>query len=75
MNANTRLAAQNSIANHTISGLIGALKTEKRKRNRGKRLNLLGEEDGGPQFFSPSRVLRAKTYSGEKEAQEQAERD
>ena len=75
MNANTRLAAQNSIANHTISGLIRALKTEKRKRNRGKRLNLLGEEDSGPQFFSPSQVLRAKAYSGEKRAQEQAERD
>ncbi len=74
MHANIRLAAQTSIANHTISGLIRALKVEKRKRNRGKRLNLVGEEDNGPQLFSPSRVLQALTYSDEKEAQEQAER-
>jgi hypothetical protein len=48
MHANTRLAAQNSIAQHTITRLIRALKTEKKKRNCGKRLNLVGEEDNGP---------------------------
>jgi hypothetical protein len=47
MNANTCLAAQHSIAQHTITGLIRALKTEKKKRNRGKQLNLVGEEDNG----------------------------
>jgi hypothetical protein len=74
MHANVRLAAANSIADHTIKGLVRALKVEKRKRNRGKRLNLVGEEDHGPQLFSPSEVLRAKAYSKEKETQEQAER-
>jgi hypothetical protein len=48
MHANTRLAAQNSIAQHTITGLIRAFKTEKKKRNRGKQLNLVSEEDNGP---------------------------
>jgi hypothetical protein len=33
------------------------------------------EEDNGPQFYSLSRVLCALLYAGEKEAQEQAERD
>ena len=28
--------------------LVETLKAEKQKRNRGKRLNLLGEEDNGP---------------------------
>jgi hypothetical protein len=73
--ANTRLAAQHSIDKHTITGLITALKHEKTKRRRGKRLNLVGEEDNGPQFYGPSEVLRAKSYASEKEAQEQAERD
>jgi hypothetical protein len=35
----------------------------------------VGEEDNGPQFHSPSRVHRAKAFAGEKEAEEQAERD
>jgi hypothetical protein len=52
--ANTRLAAQHSIDKHTITGLITALKHEKTKRCRGKGLNLAGEEDNGPQFYSPS---------------------
>ena len=47
--ANTRLAAQHSINKHTITGLITALK-HKKKRSRGKQLNLIGEEDTGPTF-------------------------
>lgn len=35
---------------------IEALKAERKKRNRGKKLNLLGEEDDGLQLFSLSRV-------------------
>jgi hypothetical protein len=35
----------------------------------------VGEEDSGPQFFSPSRIHRAKAYADEIEAQEQAEQD
>jgi hypothetical protein len=75
LHANSRLAAQHSIDQHTITGLIGALQTEKKKRSRGKRLNLVGEEDNGPLLMSPSQVLRAKAISNEKEAQEQAEQD
>ena len=60
LNANSCLAAQHSIDQHTITGVIGALQTEKKKRSCGKWLNLVGEEDNGPQFISPSKVLRAK---------------
>jgi hypothetical protein len=75
LHANTRLAAQHSIDKHTIGGLIRALKDEKKKRSRGKRLNLLGEESSGPQFYSPATVHCAKIYASEKEAGEQQERD
>jgi hypothetical protein len=73
--ANIRLATQHSIDQHTITGLMGALKEEKKKRSRGKRLNLVGEEDSGPQFYSPSRVHRAKTFADERKAEEQVEQD
>ena len=74
MHTNVRLAAANSIANHTIKGLVWALKVEKRKWNRRKQLNLVGEEDHGLQHFSSSWILRAKAYSNEKETQKEAER-
>jgi len=48
IHANLRLTAANSIAQHTIGGLVRALKMEKKKQNRGKRLNLVGEEANGP---------------------------
>src|SRR4051794_28505847 len=71
LRANTRLAAQHSIDVHEKQGLIEALQIEKKKRKRGKRLNLLGEENTGPQFFSPSRVQQAKVFQAQKEADEQ----
>ena len=39
-------------------GLLEALNVEKKKRVRGKWLNLLGEEDNGPRLFSPSGVYK-----------------
>jgi hypothetical protein len=68
LHANSRLAAQHSIDQHTITGLIGALQTEKKKRSCGKRLNIVGEEDNGPLLISPSQVLRAKAIANKKEA-------
>ena len=44
---------------------------EKQKRKKTKRLNLLGEEDSGPQLFSPSRVQAAKAFQAQKEAVEE----
>lgn len=73
--SNERLAAQHSIDQHAISGLISALKHEKKKRSRGKRLNLMGDVDTGPTFWSPTKVVRALAYQGRKEVEEQHERD
>jgi hypothetical protein len=48
---------------------------ERQKRKKGKKLNLVGEDDIGPQFYSPCRVRRALEFQSEKEAEEQANRD
>src|SRR5450432_2439480 len=63
-----KLAAQHSIDTHIINGLQEAFKLEKKKRTRGKRLNLIGiEDDSGPQFFSPSQIQVARRLQAEKE--------
>ena len=59
---NKHLTAERSISQHVIKGLLKALKQEKKRRKRGKRLNLLGEDDSGAQFFSPIRVQAAREY-------------
>ena len=65
-----RLTAERSINKHVINGLLEALKQEKKRRKRGKRLNLLGEEDSGAQFFSPTRIQAAREYQVIKEEDE-----
>ena len=50
-------------------GLIEALKAEKKKRNKGKRLNLLGGGDNGLQLFSPSRVQATCNFAYNKEVE------
>ena len=68
--ANERLAAQDSINKYVIKGLCNTLQDEKKRRKRGKRLNLVGEEDSGPQFFSPRRVQAAREFQAAKEEEE-----
>jgi DDE superfamily endonuclease len=66
-----RLAAKFEIQSHENQGLKAAITQEKKRRRRGRRLNLLGEEDtAGPQFFSPQRILAAKAFQEGKEAAE-----
>jgi hypothetical protein len=68
--ANKRLAAQHSIDQHVVKGLITALQDEKKRRKKDKRLNLVGEEDSGPQFFSPGRIQAARNWQATKEQEE-----
>ena len=68
LKANIQLAAQVAIQTHIIKDLNQAFKLEKKKRQRGKALNLVGEEDSGPQFFSPGCIQRARDLQEEKEA-------
>ncbi|RDL36598.1 uncharacterized protein BP5553_05950 [Venustampulla echinocandica] len=53
--------------------LIESLKNEKRKRSRGKRLDLSGVATRGAQFFSTEEILATKARARAKEEQEQAE--
>jgi hypothetical protein len=73
--ATSRLAAQSSIQMHENLGLRQALQLEKKKRQRGKCLNLIGEEDVGVQIFTPSRVGLARTYQASKDSIEQARKN
>lgn len=66
-----KLAAKVDILEFENKGLIEALKVERQKRNRGKRLNLLGEEDNGPRLFSPSRVRAARDFASQKEVEKE----
>jgi hypothetical protein len=63
------------VQQHITRGLHKALDLEKKRRQRGKKLNLLGEEGGGPIFFSPSKVQRAKALQQAKDAETQQKKD
>jgi hypothetical protein len=69
-----RLAAQHEIDQHIQKGLFETIKTEKQRRQRGKRLNLIGEENNGAQIFAPSQVHAALEYAAAKEARTTAEK-
>ena len=57
-----RLASQHEIDVHINKGLKKALVTEKQKRRKGRKLNLLGEDSSTPQLFSPGRVQVLRFY-------------
>ena len=66
LKSQVRLAAQHEVDKHLQSGLMETLKAEKKRRQRGKKLNLLGEADTGAQLFHSSRVRAALAYEAEK---------
>jgi hypothetical protein len=70
-----RLAIQHEIDVHENKGLRNALVKEKQKRKRGRKLNLLGEDNSGPQLFSPGRVQAARAYQAEKQAVEEQKKE
>lgn len=70
--AASRLAADNSIQRHINQGLRAAIQLEKKKQQRSKKLNLIGEEDVGAQVFTPLQVRRAQEYQASKDDTEEA---
>ena len=64
---NERLAINESINQHVIRDLLDALKNEKKRRNRDKRLNLIDEKHSDPQFFSSGRVQAARVFQASKD--------
>ena len=51
-----------------------ALKAEKKKRNKSKKLNLLGEKDDGLQLFSLLKVQVARNFVYNKEVKKEQQR-
>jgi hypothetical protein len=72
--ANEELAAQAALDKHTKDGLVKSLKHEKKCRNWGKRLNVLGQEANGPILFAATEVRVAQAISAEKEERGKQER-
>lgn len=53
-----------------------AVRDERKRRKRGKRLNLVGKEESGPQFFSQGKVQAARDYRAAKyQDEEQRKQD
>jgi hypothetical protein len=69
------LAAIVEVEYYINRGLYKILQLKKKRRQRGKRLNLLSNKAARPVFFSPSKVQRAKALQEEKEASEQLRKD
>ena len=68
--ANLYLASQHSIDRHIEIRLTKALRDEKKRRRHSKRLNLVGEDKNGPQFFSLCRIQAARDYQESKDTKE-----
>jgi hypothetical protein len=73
-NAVTKLAAQNSVNQHIITGLHKTINMERKKHKKCSRLNLLGENIFNLQFFSLSRVVATRDFQAKKRAEEESNR-
>jgi hypothetical protein len=73
LRAGEKLAAELEIAQHEIQGLRKAIIHEKKKRKRGKAMNLYDpdENEGQALFFNPAKVARVRQRNADAE---QAER-
>jgi hypothetical protein len=54
--------------------LTEALRLERKRRKKGRKLNLLGTDDQGPQLWSPTQVRTARIVQAQKDADEEANR-
>ena len=68
--ANLYLVSQHSIDCHIESRLTEALKNKKKRKRYGKQLNLVGEDNIGPQFFSLCCIQAARDYQESKDIEE-----
>jgi hypothetical protein len=68
-----KLAAELDVTKHQVEQLKLSIELQKKKNKKPRRLNLCGEEGGGPECWSPSKVALARQYQDELEAKEQLE--
>ena len=75
IHATEKLAIQKEILEHENQGLRAALISEKKKRKRGKTMELFAKnEPGQAMFFSPGKVAAVRERQQELKAQKEAER-
>ena len=75
LKSQSKLAVQHELDNHSYKALIETLKEEKQQRKRGKRLNLVGEEETSAQLFDADRVRTALAYAANKEELAEAKKE
>lgn len=69
-----KFAIENDILKHENRGLQAALVGEKKRRKRGKAMELFAKDEPGQAiFFSPGRIAAAKARQSEREAQKEQE--
>jgi hypothetical protein len=73
LRANETLLARTAIAEHRARNLQEALQIEKKKRQRGKRLNLAGKETSHGQWWGVPEIQIAKAKLAERTALEEQE--
>jgi hypothetical protein len=73
LHASEKLAAELEIAQHQIQGLRKTIIHEKKKRKRGKAMNLYdpGEKEGQALFFSPAKIARVRARVADEQQAEQ----
>ena len=70
-----KLAIQNDILQHEVTGLRAALVEEKKKRKRGKGMGLFDKErPGEAQFFSPEKVAAVRQRAEEIEIEKRLQK-
>jgi len=70
-----KLAIQNDILQHEVTGLRAALVEEKKKRKRGKGMGLFDKEQPGEaQFFSPEKVAAVRQRAEEIEIEKRLQK-
>jgi hypothetical protein len=69
------ISIQNQLLHHEIAGLKEVLKTQKKHKNKSKALQFQPRKDydGGAEFYSPSRVEKARSDERTKQQNQRAE--
>ena len=70
-----KVIAERNLEKVAVGQLKTALRVEKKKKQRGKRLNLLGEEDVGLQVFTPTAIQVAQARKAAKEEEEEQKKE
>jgi hypothetical protein len=69
------ISVQNQLLHHEIAGLKEVLKTQKKHKNKSKALEFQARKDyhGGAEFYSPSRVEKARSDERTKQQHQKEE--